>query len=90
MPLSPASLQGPGRLTVHLTLHGDAFALRYQAKAGGYTWTGKEWQREISTAVLGEGATEMDLGRERLLGLARAEAAMFTCASSLDTPVLSA
>lgn len=77
-----------GRLRVRLTLEGDPYALRYQAKGGGYTYEGRSWHREISTPLLGGSALELGRSDAALRELVREEAARFDCRTSITEPTV--
>lgn len=76
------------RLRVRLTLEGDPYALRFQAKSGGYTYEGRSWHREVSTPLLNGGAAELERARTALRGLVQQEAARFDCPTSTDEPTV--
>lgn len=76
------------RLRVLLTLEGDPYALRFQAKSGGYTYQGRSWHREISTPLLGGSAQDLGRAKATLWELVQEEAARFDCQTSTDEPTI--
>lgn len=76
------------RLRVLLTLEGDPYLLRDQAKSAGYTFAGRSWHREISTPLLNGSALELDRAGATLRGLVREETAHFDCSTSTAEPTV--
>lgn len=77
-----------GRLQVQVTLGGDTYAQRHQAKAAGYRWASGQWHHLLSVAIRHENPASRARGQIRLDALVTADTAPFTLWSMGDMAYL--
>lgn len=86
--LPPPSAFTRAILSSNLTLEGETYVIRYQAKARGYTWRSGSWHRQISTPLFNLDSAALTQGLARLSELIAAEQGIFKRGFSLDQPLL--
>lgn len=84
LPVRLPSAFARARLRSTLTLDGETYAIRYQAKARGYMWRDGAWHRQISTPLFNLNAMALTQGLVRLSELIAAEQGIFKRGCRLD------
>lgn len=75
-------------MTLNLTVHGEAYPIRQQAKARGYTWQAGAWHRPLSTPLFHLDSAAVRQGLAQLRQLIATEQTFFQRECSVDQPVL--
>jgi len=75
-------------MTLNLTIHGEAYPIRQQAKARGYTWRAGAWHRQLSISLFHLDPAAVQQGLVQLRQLIATEQTFFQRECSVDQPVL--
>ena len=75
-------------MTLNLTVRGEAYPIRQQAKARGYTWRAGEWHRQLGTSLFHLDPAAIQQGLAQLSQMVAAEQTFFLRECTVDQPVL--
>ncbi|KQR18790.1 hypothetical protein [Deinococcus sp. Leaf326] len=84
MPLLAPSAFARAFLSLNLSLKGETYTIRYQAKGRGYTWRTGAWHRQLSTPLFNLDTAALTQGLEQLNTLIAAEQEAFGRECNLD------
>jgi hypothetical protein len=75
-------------MTLNLTVHGETYSIRHQAKARGYTWRAGAWHLPLSTPLFTLETAAIQYGLVQLRQLVSTEQTFFQRECSVDQPLL--